>query len=324
MELKTGFVKAQRKKSKLRLCLTGVSGSGKTYSSLLLAKGLGGKIAFIDTEAGSAQLYSDIANFDVLELGAPYSLARYIEAIKQAESGGYDILIIDSLSHAWAAEGGVLDIVDKLAQASPNKNSFISWNKGSKEQNILITKILSSPLHIICCVRSKTAYEIIDNGNGRKTPKKFGLAPVQRENLEYEFSAVLDISRDSHLATVSKNRTDIFEDDVPFLITEDTGRKFIEWLDKGVEPEKNIASENITSKNIAPKSIDEKPDSSEISMPLIIERIRSCNDVKSLERVFRELKKSAIGYDDSQNIVTLCAAQKEKIVTLVEKEDVPF
>jgi len=311
MEIKTGFVKAQRKKSKLRLCLTGVSGSGKTYSSLLLAKGLGGKIAFIDTEAGSAQLYSDIAEFDVLELGAPYSPSRYIEAIKQAESGGYDVLIIDSLSHAWAAEGGVLDIVDKLSQASNSKNSFMSWNKGSKEQNALVDKILASPLHIICCLRSKTAYELVDMGNGRKTPKKFGLAPVQRENMEYEFSAVLDIGRDNHLATVSKNRTDLFGDEVPFLINEEIGKKFIKWLDRGVEPEKN-------GKNI---NEDNKPS---ITMPIIMERISNCNDVKTLEKVFRELKKENISYDESQNIVTLCAIQKEKIMTKVEKEDVPF
>jgi hypothetical protein len=302
--IQNGFVKAERKKSKLRLCLTGVSGSGKTYSALRLAKGMGGKIAFIDTEAGSAQLYSDITNFDVLELSAPYSPSRYIESIGQAETAGYDTLIIDSLSHAWAAEGGVLDIVDKLSQSSNSKNSFMSWNKGSKEQNALVDKILASPLHIICCLRSKTAYELVDTGNGRKAPKKFGLAPVQRENLEYEFSAVLDISRDSHLAVVSKNRTTLFKDETPFLITEKIGKDFIKWLDQGVEPE--------------------KPASREFLNHEIMDRINNCEDTKSLEGLFRELKQEIITNDDKNNLITICAAKKEKIINKIANEDVPF
>lgn len=296
------FVKAERKKSKLRLCLTGVSGSGKTYSSLKLAKGMGGKIAFIDTESGSAQLYSNIAEFDVLELSAPYSPSRYIEAITKAEEANYNILIIDSLSHAWAAEGGVLDIVDKLSQASNSKNSFMSWNKGTKEQNSLVDAILTSSLHIICCLRSKTAYELVDTGNGRKAPKKFGLAPVQRENLEYEFSAVLDISRDSHLASVSKNRTTLFKDETPFVITEKTGKDFIKWLDQGIEPTKPL----------------------EFAMDKASDLINNCSDVESLEKIFRDVRNKTTTKDEQQNIITLCAARKEKILNSIEKEDVPF
>lgn len=296
------FVKAERKKSKLRLCLTGVSGSGKTYSSLRLAKGLGGKIAFIDTESGSAQLYSNIADFDVLELSAPYSPSRYIESIKQAELAGYEILIIDSLSHAWAAEGGVLDIVDKLSQASSSKNSFMSWNKGSKEQNALVDKILTSPLHIICCLRSKTAYELVDTGNGRKAPKKFGLAPVQRENLEYEFSAVLDISRDSHLATVSKNRTTLFKDETPFLITEKTGKDFVKWLDQGVEP-------------VKPRTF---------VTPELVTKIAGCGSVPKVEELFRELRKEAINDSEIDDLIKICANQKDRLLNKEVNEDVPF
>lgn len=288
MQIVNKFVKAERKKSKLRLCLTGVSGAGKTYSALRLATGLGGKIAFIDTEAGSAQLYSNVADFDVMELSAPYSPSRYIDAINQAELAGYDVLIIDSLSHAWAAEGGVLDMVDKISQSSNSKNSFTSWNKGTKEQNNLVSKILSSSLHIICCLRSKTAYELVDTGNGRKAPKKFGLAPVQRENLEYEFTAVIDISRDSHLAVISKNRTSLFSDETPFLITEETGKEFISWLDQGVNEKDKISQE-------------------------MLDKINSCNKLVDLEIIFKELKKE-IGNDlEERHLIQECSRRKKEL-----------
>ncbi len=290
------FQKAVRQKSKLRLALMGVSGSGKTYSALRLAKGLGGKIAFIDTESGSAQLYSNIADFDVLELGPPYTPTSYVNAIRAAEEADYEVLIIDSLSHAWAGEGGVLDRVEKITEASRSKNSFQAWNKGTKEQNMLVDKILSSNLHVICCIRSKTAYEIVED-NGKKRPVKFGLAPVQRDNLEYEFSLVMDISRDNHLATVSKNRTDLFNDEVPFMITEDTGKQLNKWLDSGI---------------IAPvkKGVDE----------VIIDKIYKCNSVTELSTLYKDLATDPATSTWIQDLVGVCAKRKQEILRAEETQ----
>lgn len=114
------FNRAERKKAFLKIAITGVSGSGKTYSALQLAQGLGGKIAMIDTENGSGELYSSLCDYDVAPMSAPFSPEKYIEYIHEAEQAGYSVLIIDSLSHAWAGEGGLLEFVDKkllLAEA---------------------------------------------------------------------------------------------------------------------------------------------------------------------------------------------------------------
>ena len=123
------FRKAERKKAKLRLGITGTAGSGKTYGALLVAKGLGGKTALIDTENGSGDLYASQFDYDVGSIEAPYEIQKYIQAIHDAEKAGYEIIIIDSLSHAWAGEGGLLDFHGKLTEASYSKNSYTAWNK---------------------------------------------------------------------------------------------------------------------------------------------------------------------------------------------------
>ena len=102
------FKKAERKRAKLRLALSGPSGSGKTYGALQIAKGLGGKIAVLDTERGSASLYSDTVDFDVVELGPPYEPERFIEVMDAAAKAGYEVLIIDSITHEWKGAGGIL------------------------------------------------------------------------------------------------------------------------------------------------------------------------------------------------------------------------
>ena len=173
------FRKAERKQAKLRLALCGPSGSGKTYSALLIAQGLapGGKIALIDTERGSGELYADLTEYDVAPLEPPYTPARYIELIESAEEAGYDVLIIDSLSHAWTGEGGVLDMHDKAAAASRSGNSFAAWREVTPQHNQLVDAILGANLHIITTMRTKTAYDLVDDGRGKKKPVKIGLAP---------------------------------------------------------------------------------------------------------------------------------------------------
>lgn len=221
------FKKAERKQAKLRLALAGPSGSGKTMSALLMAKGLGGRIAVIDTEHGSASLYADIADFDVLELHAPYSPERYAEAITAAEQAGYSVLIIDSYSHEWTGSGGCLESNEKLAHQKFKGNTWAAWNETTPRHRKLTDKILTSPLHIICTMRSKT--ETVQ-GEGKKVIK-LGMKSEQRDGTDYEFTVVLDITHEGHAAIASKDRTKLF--DQPEVISEDTGRRLLAWLNDG-------------------------------------------------------------------------------------------
>lgn len=211
------FKPAQRKQAKLRLALSGPSGSGKTTGALLIAKGIGGKIAVLDTERGSASLYSDIVPFDVVELTPPYTPERYIEVIQEAEKAGYDTLILDSITHEWNGAGGILEIVDKVARSKYRGNSYAAWNEGTPRHQKFVDAMLASPLHIIATMRSKAVYVETEQANGKKTIQKQGAAPQQRDGLEYEFTAVLDLSIDGNIAIASKDRTRLFHD--PVVIT---------------------------------------------------------------------------------------------------------
>lgn len=217
------FQKAQRKKVKLRLALTGSSGSGKTYSSLRLAKGLGGKVAVIDTENGSASLYSDLFDFDVMEIESPFTTEKYIAAIQTAIKSKYDVLIIDSISHEWTSLLEEKDSVDKQGG-----NSFTNWGKISKKHEIFKSTMLHGNIHVIATMRAKQDYIIETNEKGRQVPKKIGMAPIQRDGMDYEFTTVFDIGM-SHDATTSKDRTGIFTDKI-FKITEETGEQINDWL----------------------------------------------------------------------------------------------
>lgn len=222
------FRKAERKKAKLRLGLCGASGSGKTWSALEIATGMGGKIAMIDTEAGRGELYGDNFQYDVVRLDAPYSPEKYIACIKEAEGAGYDTLIIDSLSHAWVGDGGILSIVDKAG------SSFTAgWKVGTPKHNALIDAIITSKLHIITTMRTKTEYVIETNDRGKSTPRKIGLAPVQRDGLEYEFTVFMDISSD-HIAHITKDNTQLFDQQY-IKITKDMGIQLMEWLNSGID-----------------------------------------------------------------------------------------
>ena len=228
------FQKAVRKRAKLRLALTGPSGSGKTYGALMIAKGLSGKIAVIDSEHGSASLYSHLCDFDTLELTPPYSPERYIEAIRAAERAGYDVIVIDSTTHEWSGSGGCLEINEHTAQAKFRGNTWSAWNETTPRHRAFIDAMLQSPAHIIATGRSKTETSQEDAGNGKKKVVKLGMKTEQRDGFEYEFTAVLDIVHAGHYATASKDRTGLFAGDAK-PISEDTGRALREWLESGAE-----------------------------------------------------------------------------------------
>lgn len=225
--------KAERKKAKLRLGIAAPSGAGKTYSALLLALGLGGKVGLIDTEHGSGDLYAHLGDYDIIGIEAPYTVKKYLDAIKAFEAAGHSTIIIDSLSHAWAGDGGLLDKQGKIAGTG---NGYAAWRTVTPEHNSLVTAMLSSSAHIIATVRSKQDYVQEKDSNNKTVIRKVGLAPVQRDGLEYEFSVMLNID-DQHIANASKDRTGIFDGQY-FKITPDTGKDLLAWLETGAEPPK--------------------------------------------------------------------------------------
>lgn len=225
--------RAERKKAKLRLGIAAPSGAGKTYSALLLAFGLGGKVGLIDTEHGSGDLYANLGEYDIISIEAPYTVAKYLQAIKAFEEAGYSTIIIDSLTHAWAGDGGLLDKQGKIAD-SGKANGFAAWRTITPEHNSLVEAMLRSPSHIIATMRAKQEYVLETNEKGKQTPKKVGLAPVQRDGMEYEFTVMLDIDM-NHVASASKDRTGLFDGRF-FKVNQGTGNELLAWLDDGVEP----------------------------------------------------------------------------------------
>lgn len=235
------FKKAVREKLPARVGICGPSGSGKTHSALRLAKGLanGGKILYICTEQGSAKLEAGkpgIPDFDIAELAKPYTPQRYIELINEAVAEQPAVIIIDSLSHAWAGQGGVLEMVDRVKSGG---NNFTAWRELTPLHNKFVEHILSIPCHVICTMRTKTEWVTEKNENGRMVPKKLGLSPVQRDGMEYEFTVVFDIDREKHLATASKDRTSLFDESFGDLITDNHGNRLREWLDAGANATKS-------------------------------------------------------------------------------------
>lgn len=244
------FKKAERKQAWLKLALTGPSGSGKTYSALAIASGMGKKIALIDTENHSASLYADRFDFDTLEIDPPYTVDKYVDAISAAEKAKYEILIIDSLSHAWAGEGGLIQQKEALDERGAggdrkNKNSYTNWATITKQHEKFKAWILAADLHLICTMRSKQDYVL---GEGNK-PIKVGMAPIQREGMEYEFATVFDIAM-NHTALASKDRTSLFKSRI-FTPGPEIGHELMEWLMSGKAPEYVIPIGTLKGKTLS-------------------------------------------------------------------------
>jgi len=214
--------KAERKRAKIKMALQGSSGSGKSMSALLIAFGLCDnwkKIAVIDTENSSADLYSNLGEFNILGIDAPYSPEKYIEAIDMCINAEMEVIIIDSISHCW----------DYLIELHSNMtgNSFTNWGKITPMQNAFINKILQTKTHIINTMRVKQDY-VMNQKDGKYIPEKIGLKAVQRDGVDYEFTIVLDINS-KHFSIASKDRTNLFIDKPEFKITTHTGKSILEW-----------------------------------------------------------------------------------------------
>lgn len=243
--------KAARKRAKIRVCLQGASGSGKTYSSLLLAHGLcndWSKIAVIDTENHSSELYSHLGAYYTLSISAPFSPEKYIEAISICEAANIEVIIIDSSTHLWDGPGGILDV-----HSSMSGNSFTNWGKLTPRYNAFIQAMLNSTSHIIATVRSKQEY-VLSEKNGRQVPEKVGMKGVQRDGIDYEFTLVFEIDCKQQ-ASATKDRTSLFINKPPVKLSQKEGKILSDWCntDKEVFLSIDYFEEQIN----AAKSIDE-------------------------------------------------------------------
>lgn len=273
---------AVRSQAKIKLAMSGTSGSGKTLSSLLLGYGLvkaqnpdytdeqvWQKICIIDTENKSGSLYvghrvggMSIGSYNKINLSAPFSPQVYIEAIEVAQRGGIEYLVIDSLSHAWQGEGGMLDIQGNLSKRSGN--SYTAWREVTPMHNRLVDKIMQSDMHVCMTMRSKTEYVIEEDERGRKVPRKVGMAPVFRDGIEFETTLFFEIDQ-NHIASANKDRTGLF-DGRYFMVSPETGEAVWKWLStaeeepqkeaeaqvqmSAVEPERYQPSEKLTDEDI--------------------------------------------------------------------------
>lgn len=236
MELQT----AVRRKAKIKMAITGSSGSGKTYSALLLAHGLSmdwEKVGIIDTENESAHLYAHLGTYKVLSLQAPFTPEKYMEAIDICVADGIQVIIIDSITHEWE---NMLEYHSSLAG-----NSFTNWGKINHRHQAFIQKMLQAPVHIIATMRSKSDY-ILSDKNGKMVPEKVGLKSIQRDGMDYEFTLVFDLDI-KHQATASKDRTGLFSGKPEFRITALTGQHLGKWAMEDLEPRIEYVKERIYS-----------------------------------------------------------------------------
>lgn len=241
-----GFQKAKREQIWLKVLLAGPSGSGKTYSALRLAKGIAnaanGKYAAIDTENGRIRYYANEFDFDDLQLEAPYTPEKYIEAIDDAVDAGYKVLIIDSITHEWDY---CIDIHDKMPG-----NSYTNWAKVTPRHDAFMEKVLQSPIHIISTVRGKDTY-VLEEKNGKQVPKKVGMGYKQRDNTEYNYTLTFNIAQDTHIAEALKDNTHMFEGKYDML-TERDGKALYDWANTGdipVQKSKSNTAEPIVTGN---------------------------------------------------------------------------
>lgn len=226
------FEKATKEQAKLRMGIYGPSGGGKTWTALMIASALGGKVVALDTENGSAAKYADIFEFFSPKIES-YHPKNLIEFFPAAHKEGFDVAVVDSLSAFWQGREGMLEQVDAATKRSQSHNSFKAWGEVAPLQNQLVEAIISAPMHVICTMRSKTEYVIEkDERTGRNAPRKIGLAPIQKDNFEYEMDIVGMMDPDNNLI-IQKSRCP----DINGKVFNKPGKEFAEivkaWLSSG-------------------------------------------------------------------------------------------
>lgn len=306
------FQKAVKQQSKLRLAIDGLAGSGKTYSTLSIATWISrfmrehghgeGRIAVIDSERGSASLYADKFDFDVVELES-FSPLAYVDHIKEAERLGYDIIIADSISHAWQGKDGALDQKDRAAERKGN--SWTAWRDVTPKHNALVDAMLQCKAHFMATMRQKMEY-VQETNNGKTEIKKVGLAAIQREGMEYEFTIVGDIDH-SHTLKIAKTRLDGVMDigDQFEKPGEAFARKVYGWLMSGVAPRPRIQPQDTQTEPVAAALGD--------AFAKYISAMEAANDVAELDRVATGPGRPPKGTSEYQRATAVYLSCKEKI-----------
>jgi len=224
--------KATRKAVKLKLGLAAPTGFGKTYSALLMAKGLVGawdKIAVIDTENDSASLYSDLGDYNTISLAPPFTVDKFCQAVDTCVAAGMECIIVDSTYHYWHGKGGLLEYHSSLAG-----NSYTNWAKTNPLYTRWLDKILQTNVHFICTSRKKQAYEVSKGSDGKTTVEKKGMDDQVRDGFDYEMTIAFNIISANHHVEVSKDRTRMFTGRQEFAITEETGVEIKQWCESGI------------------------------------------------------------------------------------------
>jgi hypothetical protein len=260
--------RAARRKAFLKLGISAPSGAGKTLGALLLSYGMlkrkyptlsdqeiWDKIAIVDTENGSGELYVGyqtgtltIGEYLAVGLKAPFTADKYISAIDVCEKNNVEIIILDSISHLWAGEGGLLEKQNMLTVKSKSGNSYTAWREVTPDHNRFVDKMLQCNAHVIATMRAKTDYVQDKDDSGKTSIRKVGLKPIQRDGMEYEFTVFLDIE-ETHRCTASKDRTGLLDGKI-FTITPKIGSDIMDWLETGVSTAPVILADTRTLKEV--------------------------------------------------------------------------
>lgn len=259
------FQEATREKIWGRIAIKGVAGSGKTYTGLALATfilgendpGMTKRIAVIDTERGSSRRYAKGRPFyfSVLELKT-FEPETYVAAIKAAAEAGFEALVIDSLSHEWAGTGGALEQVEKAGRGG---NKFSAWGSVTQRHNAVLDAIMSTPMHVIATMRTKMTYEQVeDETTKKKSVKKLGLQPVQRDGIEYEFDVLGDMDVDNSIL-IEKSRCHTIAGTLYRHPGKELGREIRAWLEDCDAPAKAEPRRPDTSRPVEPSATKPEP-----------------------------------------------------------------
>ena len=268
--------KAEKKRVKLKMAIQGPSGSGKTWGALALAKNLwpDAKICVVDTENESASLYADHFAFDTIPLGPPFTTARYIQCIDSVAKARYDVIILDSITPQWDGEGGILRRKEEMDRR-PGSNGYANWATFTPEHEAFKQVMMQTPMHLIATMRSKQDYILVANDKGKQVPKKVGLAPIQRDQIDYEFTLVFEIGMD-HRGEVSKDRTGLFNEKIVNLADPAPAEAIRGWLESGSEP---IPETKVTPASVMPNPTQPaKPTSTQESAQQVTQRAESSQE----------------------------------------------
>lgn len=312
-----GFQKAKREQIWLKVLLAGPSGSGKTFSALRLAKGIaaaaGGRVAAIDTENGRIRYYANEFDFDDLQLQAPYTPEKYIQAIEDAVDGGYKALVIDSITHEWDY---CVDYHDKMPG-----NSYTNWGKVTPRHDAFMEKVLQSPIHIISTVRGKDTY-VLEDRNGKQVPKKVGMGYKQRDNTEYNYTLTFNIAQDTHIAEAQKDNTHLFEGRYDVL-TERDGKALFDWANAGDAPaQKPVNKSAAEEEPVADVPVAEKS-KIEMAIDSINKLAKELADSGVAKKTISDTIKSVSGSANYNKITDLEVATDvyKELVAFKNKED---